>query len=236
MSSLRRTKGNKTKLYLLCVLVLAAALLITGLTFAYFTGRDTVTNKQQSKSVEIQLMEIRWEESGRADAAKLEPGMVIEKDPCVYNSGEADVYVRMRLVIKDASGAEILPDGENGDRYRAILGALYCKSGDVLTGENLLSVSGDTYVSQNEAFVYEDGWFYYKTESGYTVLKPDTAAPTLFDSMKIPVLKTEYNGIFDTEFTVEVAAQAISAEYKAEDVKAAFQALDGRNTVSGSSD
>lgn len=209
----------------MCILVLAAALLVTGLTLAYFTGRDVVTNKQQAKSVEIQLMEILWEDSGRAAAAVSEPGMEIAKDPCVYNSGEADVYVRMCLVIKDASGTEILPDGENGGRYSAILEALYCKSEGTSEDYTLLTRSEDTYVCQNAAFLYEDGWFYYMSDGEYTVLEPDTATPTLFDCIRIPVLKTEYNGYFDSEFTIEVVVQAVAAETKTENVKAAFDAL-----------
>lgn len=228
MNSRTGTNRNKKKKYLLCVFVLAAALLVSGITLAFFAGRDVVTNKQQSKSIEISLMEIRWEEAGKEDAGKLQPGMVIEKDPCVYNSGDADVYVRIKLCIYDEKGDEITSssDSEEIDRYAAILEALYCKSGDTLADHALFVVSGDAYLSGNTSFVYEDGWFYYKTDGEYTVLKPDTATPTLFDCIKIPELKAEYNGVFDSAFTIEASAQAVSAEYGADEVISAFEALD----------
>lgn len=227
MNSRTETDRNKKKLYLLCVFVLAAALLISGVSLAFFSGRDVVTNKQQYKSIEIQLMEIRWEETGKEDAGKLQPGMVVEKDPCVYNSGDADVYVRMKLLILNGNGEEIMSssDSEEIDRYVAILEALYCKSGDTLADHALFNVSENAYSSGNTAFEYKDGWFYYKTDGEYTVLKPGTATPTLFDCIKIPELKAEYNGVFDSDFKIEAVAQAVSAEYDADEVMSAFTDL-----------
>lgn len=217
MGNPRKTKRTKKNIYLAGILFCSVGLLIAGLTLAYFSDRDTVTNRQGAKDISIQLMELNWQTTGREKAARMEPGMVIEKDPCVYNSCEADVYVRMRIELLDENGNEII----SGNRYDAILSALYCHEDDVPLFDSGLSFS------QNTAFVYENGWFYYKTEEGYTVLSPKESTPSLFDYLKIPILKTEYNGIFDSEFTIRIIAQAVSATYETEeDIKAAFEEVD----------
>lgn len=222
MSGWKRKTSRRRLPYVLGALLLAAGLLIMGGTLAYFRGRDVVTNRTASKTIEILLTELRWQESGREKAAGMEPGMVIEKDPCVYNNGETSVYVRMKLVLEDAEGNEIV-SGES-ERYESLLAAIYCGSVGGGAEKPLLALSGEAPVSQNPAFEYEEGWFYYRTDGVYTVLAPEEATPTLFDFVKVPVKKAEYNGVFDQGYRIVVVAQAVSSELAGEEaVRQAFE-------------
>lgn len=225
MSKLRdKIKSNKKTAVLSCVLVFAVGLLICGLSIAFFSGRDAVTNKATSKEITIKLLEPKWLETGEEKASKMEPGMIIEKDPYTYNASEDDVYVRMKIVIKAMDdNAEYVILDTDAEKYKAIMNVIYCGTGTA-SDDNLVKDGK----SQNKSFVLDDdGWFYYKDEYGYIAVAPGEGTTTLFDYLKLPVLKSEYNGIFDSGFQIEVIAQAVSATtYKDADeatIKKAFE-------------
>ncbi len=212
-----KIKSNKKTVVLSCVLVFAVGLLICGLSIAFFSGRDAVTNKATSKEITIKLFEPDWQETGKAKASKMEPGMTIEKDPYIYNASEDDVYVRMKIVIKtvddDGKYVEIDPDSD-ATIYYAIMSAIYCQiESTEVTDVPLVTKNGSTYSYTNPAgFIRDDdGWYYYKDGQGYTSLAPGESTECLFYYLKLPVLKSEYNGIFDSGFQIEVIAQAVSA-------------------------
>jgi hypothetical protein len=196
------------------------------MSLALFADKDTVTNRQRSSMADITLIEPNWLATGQKKAKKLEPGMTIEKDPQVVNDGEAGVYIRMQVQITDASGNQLATDS---DRYQAILASVYCKGDSEAV--TLLKKTDDGLVSQNPNFIYKDGWFYYQTkENKYIVLKSGETTPTLFDYLQVPVLKSEYNGIFDSDFNINVIAQAVAATYEGDDIGKAFASLEGTVT------
>lgn len=197
-------KNNNS--YVLFVSIFIFILIVGGVTLAWLTQHDEVKNEVTANDVEIKLLEPQWYESGKAAAEKLEPGMTIPKDPQVFNSSESDVYVRMKIVIKDKDDNEI-----TGERYQRILDAIYLNS-----GSQLIKTSGGNTVSNHTDFVYQDGWFYYaklsdSSEIKYTILNSGEVTPTLFDCLKFPVLKSEYLNYFDSGFSIDVEAQAIPA-------------------------
>jgi hypothetical protein len=106
-------KNNKKNFGLICVLLFSAGLLVCGLSLAFFTSRDEVTNEVQASEINIKLFEPKWVETGMAKAATMEPGMTIEKDPYVYNDSNDEVYIRMKIVVK-------IPDSTASDGYRII--------------------------------------------------------------------------------------------------------------------
>lgn len=223
---LEKMKSNKKSVAALSIFVFALGLLICGLSIAFFSDRDVVTNKHEAKEITIKLLEPEWKATGEKKAAKMEPGMMIEKDPYTFNDSEDDVYVRMKIVIKAKNeNAEYveLDKTKPSDAaiYEAIMSAIYCGAGD----ENDVRLIGDNGASQNENFVLAaDGWFYYKKAGEYTVVASGEGTKTLFDNLKLPVLKSEYNGFFDSEFQIEIVAQAVSASYKGETaIKEAFE-------------
>lgn len=223
---LSKMKLNKKSVAALSVFVFAVGLLICGLSIAFFSDRDVVTNKHEAKEITIKLLEPEWKAAGETKAAKLEPGMVIEKDPYVYNDSEYAVYVRMKIVLKaknDNAEYVELDKSKASDAaiYEAIMSAIYCGAGD----ENDVRLIGDNGASQSKNFVLEaDGWFYYKNDKGYIAVESGEGTTKLFDNLKIPVLKSEYNHLFDSEFQIEIIAQAVSAKYEGEAaIKAAFE-------------
>lgn len=229
---------NKKKTALVCVLVFAVGLLICGLSLAFFSNRDVVTNKATSKEITIQLFEPQWQSVGAEKAAKMEPGMIIEKDPYTYNASEDDVYVRMKIVIKamntNATYVELNPENDaDAPIYYAIMSAIYfvdsngTGSGSAETPLVTKVASGYEYHNPSGFVLEDDGWFYYKEDGAYTVIAPGEGTTALFDHLKLPVLKSEYNEIFDSGFQIEIVAQAISATtYKDasdEEIKDAFE-------------
>lgn len=218
-----RKKLNKKIFYISCASVFALGLLVSVLTLAYFSSKDDVTNKISANDVKIELLEPEWYDHGKADAQKLEPGMIIDKDPQVLNKSESAVYVRMRFVIK-IGNTEITPDDE---RYSRLMSAINFTDSD---GSYKPFVEFDNEkISENtnpEFAMADDGWYYYYKDGKLTALDPGKTTSELFSFLKIPTLKSEYNGYFDSSFSISVEAQAISAEIKAEnenDIKAAFE-------------
>jgi hypothetical protein len=205
----KKLKENKRFVYTVCALVFAVGLLLCGLSLAYFTSRDAVTNVHKASGCEITLFENEWNDHGAEQASVMQPGMVIDKDPAVSNIGENAVYLRMKITFKDKSGNEIK---YTSDRGQALISSLYTGTGD--SAVQLMPYAA-TLVSQNENYVYnaDDGWFYYgkyvpvtttttttDSETGeeteveittqefqYTQLSVGATAPTLFDEFKIPI-------------------------------------------------
>ncbi len=225
-------KSNKGMLLSVCTLFLVTGLLVASPTLAFFTSQDEVTNRVMAYSPEIELVELNWVREGLADAGVAEPGDVIAKDPAVYNTSDAAVYVRMKIQVVNESGADITTT----DRGKAILSALYVSYTDLSTNTALFytadyAAAPATLASNNQYFYYYDedtststydGWFYYVTEADtytapttYTTLaslEPGETTPTLFETVTIPVRKTEYEGIFDEYYDIVITAQAITVD------------------------
>ncbi len=207
------------KLRMACVLLLTVGMLVCGFTIAYFSSRDEVTNKTRAHDVRIILTEPEWLDVGISDAAAMQPGMVIAKDPMVYNDGEAGVYVRMKIIIicKDSEGNYTEIDSSD-KRYKPLMEAICVDDagGKPLFDEGLVSSIS------NASFEYDSssGWFYYKSDGNYTSLAPGAYTAPLFSSFRVPVLKTEYNNIFDMDFRIQIVAQAVCLRlFSAEELK-----------------
>jgi hypothetical protein len=165
----------------------------------------------------------------------MQPGQTIEKDPQVHNSSEQAVYVRMKLVLNyGEDDSEELADAmkeENTAESKLLYLLDYIYMGTKKT--LLVSKNADgTYSSNNESFYLdEDGWFYYISSLDtdgkpvYGTLEAGTTTSTLFDTVAIPIRKSDYNVLFQDGFQLEVVAQAIavSDQYTtSEEIKAAF--------------
>lgn len=220
---------NKRIVYPICIFILAVALLLCGVSLAYLRSSDTATNTIAGNDVHIKLYEPNWYVTGSYAAEKLEPGMEIPKDPYVSNLSDTPVFIRLRLVVNDENGTAI-----EGDRYAAIMAALYCESKDNAESYSLFKVEeedGDyTYTSNHPYFYYADGWLYFvdsvdETQITYGVLNEELKdTPNLFDKVMIPVYDsiaatvkpTEisvmdiYTGNFDSSFSIEIETQAIA--------------------------
>lgn len=171
-------------------LALAGALLLTafgGATLAWFT--DTTEVKENIftvGNVDITLTEPNWDELGSEDAPEVYPGEALAKDPTVENTGLNPCFVRLQV-----TGLDVLGDAGN-ITYRTDY-----------VNEKL----GDGWV------LHTDGYFYYEaplaaagSEEEGLVSKTDA----LFDQIVIPTGLT--NGDGQTEFSVDVVAQAVQAQ------------------------
>ena len=89
---------KKSILLAATAVMLVAAMSIGGM-LAYFTDTDTKTNTFTLGNVEIELTEPSWTE----DSYIANPGVDVAKDPIITNVGENAAYVRMKVVVSDAS-------------------------------------------------------------------------------------------------------------------------------------
>ncbi len=246
MSDTDQTSYSKKRKYIsICLIVFALALILIGVTIAYFTSSDEVANAFEGHDVKIALYEPNWYDSGEEDADLSEPGMVIAKDPYVTNKSTETVYVRMKLTLTDASGDEISSKSNSTDpdgQYEKIMAALlysYAKNTngtlDTSSAKTIRLFNTDTSgtlllnnANMNNPYFYyytTDGWFYYigpvdssdGTVSGsedeptaLAKLEKGDSTQHLFQGFDIPVDDDEYYGYFDSEFHIDITAQAIS--------------------------
>ena len=187
----------------LCMLI--AGLLLCGGSLAYFTSQDEVTNNFNAKTPSIVLYETRWESEGAKMAQKAVPGMEIPKDPYIYNNSEAEVYVRMKV--------EITVDGTTLNAtdalYQKIISYIYYNYNfDEETGNLFYDTESGKY--NNPDFYYYGGYFYYASGDTCKALESHKATPKLFECIKLPIMKSEFNGVFDKIFTIKVIAEGVS--------------------------
>lgn len=90
------SKGKR--LTALTALLICAMTVISG-TLAYFTAQDTAVNTFTVGAVDIDLCEPHWKTE---ETHIISPGVWIEKDPTVRNTGVNAAYIRVRLVFSDS--------------------------------------------------------------------------------------------------------------------------------------
>ncbi len=208
--------SQKRTLYTVSAAVFALAILIVGVTLAFFSSTDKVTNEVNTKEYDIKIYEPKWSTTGSNAAKTSEPGETIDKDPYVYNSCENDVYIRVKIEILDSNGNELSAEVAN-----AIAEAIYVSYDD--TNKTTLFKNDGTITSNNSYFYYDsssantasdykyDGWFYYVGDNNdaLEVLESKKSTEKLFNYIHIPELKSDYNGIFDQEFDIVITVQAL---------------------------
>ena len=119
----------KKKILLVGLLVVLVAAVSVGLTVAFLTSQDQVTNTFTVGDVKIALDEAAVNENGeaiegaarvKANTYKLIPGHTYVKDPTVtVKAGSAESYVRMLVTVTNSSAFDaVLPNAD----LRAIFG------------------------------------------------------------------------------------------------------------------
>ena len=84
----------KKKILAMCLCVAMLAIAIVGGTLAYFTDTDAETNVFTTGNVSIDLIEVF-----DAENAKLMPGIDIQKEVTVQNTGSETAYVRVHVAF-----------------------------------------------------------------------------------------------------------------------------------------
>ena len=196
----------KSQIMLSLCMLIAGLLLCVG-SLAYFTSHDEVTNTVNAKMPSIALYEPKWDSEGADMAQKAVPGMEIPKDPYIYNNSEAEVYVRMKV--------ELVVDGHTYNStadplFQKIFSYIYFDD-EIPDGSLLFNPSLGFSECYNPDFNYYDGYFYYASGDTCKALESHKATSKLFDCIKLPVKKTDFNnGIFDKKFTIKVIAEGVS--------------------------
>ncbi|MDR0853452.1 MAG: M73 family metallopeptidase [Clostridiales Family XIII bacterium] len=224
----------------LALALLLIAVLVIGITIAYFTDEDTVTNTFTVGNVGLGLEEPGWDpENGE----NLYPGEVIIKDPVVTADG--DSFMRLIMTIEDEDGNIIT--GQS--RVEKILQTLYYEitSGTLVPGTSddytdaalATLVSGDKIKGfsgfNTSQYEYQAGKsslgkyvYYYKNGSSY-VFEDGTEAkfithvviPWDWDQDDLDLL-----GKYQVTFRAEAIQTQGFIDEGVEDIATAFAALD----------
>ncbi len=91
----------KKKIVALCLVACLAVMAIAGASLAYFTAEDSADNVFTMKGIKVEINE-EFEQG-----SELIPGLDINKDVTVSNTGTSDAYVRVHIAIPAA-----LDDGD----------------------------------------------------------------------------------------------------------------------------
>ena len=91
----------KKKIVAICLVACLAVMAIAGASLAYFTAEDTADNVVTMKGIKVEINE-EFEQG-----SELIPGLDINKDVFVKNTGTSDAYVRVHIAIPAA-----LDDGD----------------------------------------------------------------------------------------------------------------------------
>lgn len=100
---------RKKTVFLAAIAVILAAIAAVGASLAYFTDQKTAVNTFTIGNVKIELTEPDWK-----DGAKLIPGIPVEKDPTVTNTGLAPCLVRVQVQWPQDAALSCRTDGETG--------------------------------------------------------------------------------------------------------------------------
>ncbi len=206
---------NKIQKLSFIALALVLFSVFAGGSYAWLISEDSVNNHFIGKSyyVEIELLEPNWDSVGSLQAQSVQPGMDIFKDPRVLNISQDECYVRMKVEITDSDGAAV-----SDELYRKIFDALgtYDNDSDKIIG----GISSD--------FTLYDGWYYYtKGNDECVTLKTNDVTTPLFTDVVIPSLKSEYTGVFDSVFNINVVAEAVFSVNEGFTVEEAAKRFDG---------
>lgn len=91
----------KKKIVAICLVACLAVMAIAGASLAYFTAEDTADNVFTMKGIKVEINE-EFEQG-----SELIPGLDINKDVYVTNTGTSDAYVRVHIAIP-----AVLDDGD----------------------------------------------------------------------------------------------------------------------------
>jgi hypothetical protein len=203
-------KFNRIQKASLIALIVMLFCQLGGLTWAWLTDHDEVTNVFgfHDYYVDIVLTEPNWTSVGSKQASVMQPGMDIFKDPRVTNITEDDCFVRMQIILADKEG-NVLDDLIANESDSTKKAALEAKRAAIL-GSIKYYNSSKQFVAYNPDFtLYSDGYYYY-TKGGDNCVALATGETTspLFTDVKIPTLKTDY-AYFTDGFVITIKAEAV---------------------------
>ncbi len=212
-SGRKNKKLNKRTLLLLfaAVLMIGAA----AFTLALLFQDDKVTNRFTAASLAIELIEENYDALTDRQRATLVPNALLDKDPKIKNTDNANAFVFLKVTVPVQSVTYIAPDGTRGTKAPQEL--FYLKT------------SSDQNEESSSFNTADDGEHWVRLESaengaelsgstrtyvfGYSVyLRPDETTETLFDYIQLKnILQYELDP--SAALFVNVEAYGIQADY-----------------------
>lgn len=200
-------KNMKKKLLIMSVAMVLVCAFAVGMTIAYLTDHETVTNTFTVGNVQIKLDEAKVNPDGtpvqgaervKANSYKLIPGHTYTKDPMVtVLSGSEESFIKMTVTFSNSAELDAIFDPTGADLLKIFNG--YDSANWTYKG-NTKDITANTRT-------YE---FWYKE----TVAAPDGNVPldALFDSITVPG-NINNNQLATIEgMTITVNAYAIQAD------------------------
>ena len=197
----------KKKILALSMCIALAAIAIVGASLAYFTDIKTATNTFTMGNVQIKLDEtdIKNPEGDRVTSNEYNvyPGLVVDKDPTVHNTGKNAAYIRATVNVENWMNmcAAYFPD----------FGIAYPNQGYEQSLMLLVDALGEGWsiVGVTTGTPFEMGNFSAKFILKYDgTLASGTDTTAMFNQVKIPAAIE--NG--QTFGTITVKAEAIQAD------------------------
>lgn len=223
-----RSSRERQKLVLAALLLLIVLLTMTRV-LSYFHSEDTATNRMEGKNGSVAIHEPAWDAEGQKMARASEPGMEIPKNPYGLNDSEINLYIRLRMTVENGAFVSKNSDYDaqfhydDAEREAAVLKAVKLADGTALLNADRTETNNTAFymetVTENGRTVYD---FYY-TAGGENLasVAPDGTTAELFHSLLIPYYKSEYFGVFDQPYTIQVVAEGIPVSQFPDGVKAA---------------
>lgn len=218
------TKENKKSSIVAKVAVVVAliALVAAGVTFAFFTDTESLTNKAHiMEDLDITLVEPSWDET---QTYTFVPNETRDKDPQIANDSEVDAWLYATVTVPVAEVAVINPDTNKRDFAEEHELFIYgtkneqgkvnahqvCDGWKLLLEDPYYSVDGTT-----KTYVY-----YYETP----VLATDKTPKPLFEAIEL-INIVEGQKVADSDFTVDVHAHGIQLSGFEDDPLGGWEAL-----------
>lgn len=174
------------------LLIALVALLVGGVTMAFFTDSDEATNTFTVGDVDIELTEPGWEEPETTT-----PGVAYEKDPTVTNIGLNGAWVRVNVTMSDWTAFSAAAANHALTDLTTVFGGFE---------DSKWTLAGAPKVdSANDTVTYS---YYYNA-----VLAKGASTGPLFTTVTVPAFFTseEMKALGD-DFTIKVTADAIQEE------------------------
>lgn len=200
-------KNMKKKLLIMSVAMVLVCAFAVGMTIAYLTDHETVTNTFTVGNVQIKLDEAKVNPDGtpvqgaervKANSYKLIPGHTYTKDPMVtVLSGSEESFIKMTVTFSNSAELDAIFDPTGADLLKIFNG--YDSAN--------WTYKGNTENTTANTRTYE---FWYK--EAVAAPTADVALDALFDSITVPHTITNDQLATIQGMTITVNAYAIQAD------------------------
>ena len=135
-----------------------AAVALVGGTLAYWSSTTTINNPFSTNSYGGETVE----EFNPAEGGDWEPGATVDKKVAVNNTGDYDIYVRVKFTEEWTNLKSDVTKKTNDAATTA--GNVYQESAtDGLVNADKTVVHKNLIEGWEDKWTYDDGWYYYKT-------------------------------------------------------------------------